>query len=152
MKKLMTLIAVLALFAGAASAATHVYTNAFGQVVTVTDGIASVAVDAGTADTAVYGAYYSQTVTNGQTVAIVPDTVNVLTSTGQADGKTNTIALAAFAASSVGKVIWVANAKASTNAVAIAQSGVYDGPAFTLAAGQGSFLIIGGMTNHVYGN
>lgn len=154
MKKFaVVLIAVLA-SVGLVLATDHVYTNFAGQVVTVngTTGIATVSVTAGTAASAAYGPYYSQTVTNGQTVTIVPDTVNVLTSSGAEDNGTNTIVLASFAASAVGKVIWVANAKAATNCVAIAQSGVYDGPAFELSPGEGSFLIVGGTTNHVYGN
>ena len=149
MKKIaVVLIAALVALSGALIADT-VYTNFAGQVVTVnaTTGIATVSVAGGTAAAATYGPYYAQAVTNGQDVTLVPDTVNVLTSYGKASLETNTITVATFASASVGKVIWVFNAAASTNLLAIAQSGNYDGPAIVLAAGQGTAIFVAGTTS-----
>ena len=141
---------LLALSVSAASAATVVTTNANGYVVTTVDGIATVTIPAGTAGSVVYGAYYSQTVTNGQAVTLVADTINVLTGTGQATGLTNTITFANFAAADVGKLVTVAAATGSTNAIAVDTTGNYYGPAKALAAGQKMDISVG-ATNVIYG-
>lgn len=147
MKKFLTVLTAMLVFSAVGYSATVVYTNFVGQVVTVTDGIATVSVPAGTADTVAYGTYYSQNVTNGQEVTLVAGTVNLLAGTGSAASGTNTITLAPFAAADVGKVIWVFNASTATNLIAIAQTGNYGGPALELSAGEGTFMYVASTTN-----
>lgn len=150
MKKFLTVLSLFLVFSVVGLAATTVYTNFAGQVVTVTDGVASVSVPAGTADTVAYGTYFSQNVTNGQAVTLVAGAVNLLRGVGSAADGTNTITLANFAAADVGKTIWVFNAASATNLIAVAQTGNYDGPAIKLAAGQGTFIYVA-ATNSVLG-
>jgi hypothetical protein len=85
-------------------------------------------------------------VTNGQAVTLVPGTINVLTGVGQANGLTNTVTFANFAAADAGKEVIVAVASASTNAVAVAKTGNYYGPAKALAAGQKMAITVAGAS------
>lgn len=144
MKKIAVALSLVLALAGFAAAGTHVYTNYFGQLVTVdtVTGIGTVTIPAGTAATPAYGPSYAQGVVDAQAVTVIPDTINVLTSSGKATGLTNTITIANLPASAVGKTIWVANATGSTNAVALAKTGNYYGPAIALAAGQGTFVLV----------
>lgn len=151
MKKFAVILVALLASVGLVVADT-VYTNAMGQVITVsTTGVATVSIAAGTAGPSVHSVYAAQTVTNNQTVTFVADVLNVLTSTGNANDCTNTIVINTIATNDLGKVIWVVNAKASTNLVAIAQSGMYDGPAFELSPGECAYFIPYATTNHCVG-
>jgi hypothetical protein len=80
----------------------------------------------------------AQTVTNGQAVTLSAG-INVLTSTGQADGYTNTITLANVAAANV--AYWLVNADASTNTVALAKTGNWKTAAVVLSAGEAVYFI-----------
>lgn len=88
----------------------------------------------------------SQTVTNGQAVTLTMG-INVLTSAGQANTYTNTITLANVA--SAGALYWIVNADASTNAIAIAQSGNWKTAAIVIAATE-SVPIVSTATNALH--
>lgn len=86
---------------------------------------------------------HSQTVTNGQEVTLYTG-VNVLTSSGQDNGFTNTITLANSPFSTSGYVI--INADASTNLMAIAKSGNWKSAAIELSAGE-MVVVVNTATN-----
>ena len=148
MKFLVSVIVGLAL---AVSASAGVYTNVFGHVVTTADGVtATVAVPSGNAAAAAYGSTYAQNVTNGQAVTLVADTVNVLNGIGSANGRTNTLTIANQAAANLGKTLWVVVKSTSSNSIAFSKTAPYVGPAISLLAGQGTYMLVG-ATNVLYG-
>ena len=92
----------------------------------------------------------SQSVTNGQVVALSDGRINILRGTGSPNANTNTITLANVTSANLGKVTYIANASDATNKVRIVKTGNFYGATIELGAGD-SMIIYAGVTNVLYG-
>lgn len=89
-------------------------------------------------------------VTNGQPVTLEWGQINALKAINGAENGTNTITIVDAAADDVGKMTWLFNNAAATNALRIAKTGNFYGATIVLLPGE-SMAIFAGTTNVLYG-